>query len=121
MRSLRALYIDCSSRAYFHREVWPEDDVFGSSNILLTEESELLKQILFANLPSKCLSCHRFTLFNIVLELYLNPALCVHSTGQPAVEVEETEEFRDEEIEEEETESVRVTESEFNLFDYLKR
>lgn len=74
------------------REVWPEDDVFGSSNILLTEESELLKQILFANLPR-----------------------------QPAVEVEETEEFRDEEIEEEETESVRVTESEFNLFDYLKR
>ncbi|XP_078287391.1 protein timeless homolog isoform X2 [Rhinoraja longicauda] len=74
------------------REVWPEGDVFGSSNILLTEESELLKQILFANLPR-----------------------------QPVAEVEETEEFRDEEIEEEETESVRVSESQFDLFDYLKR
>ncbi|XP_051865366.1 protein timeless homolog isoform X2 [Pristis pectinata] len=74
------------------REVWPEGDVFGSSDLLLEEESELLRQILFANLPRL-----------------------------PAVEVEESEEFRDEEIEEEETESVRVTESEFNFLDYLKR
>uniref|UniRef100_UPI00398EAEF9 protein timeless homolog n=1 Tax=Pristiophorus japonicus TaxID=55135 RepID=UPI00398EAEF9 len=74
------------------REVWPVGDVFGSSDLRLEEESQLLRQVLFANLPR-----------------------------QPAVEVEETEEFRAEEIEEEETESVRVTESEFNFLDYLKR
>ncbi|XP_069762514.1 protein timeless homolog [Narcine bancroftii] len=74
------------------REVWPEGDVFGSSDLLLEEETELLRQVLFANLPR-----------------------------QPTVEVEESEEFRDEEIEEEETESVRVSESEFNFLDYLKR
>ncbi|XP_067832538.1 protein timeless homolog [Heptranchias perlo] len=74
------------------REVWPAGDVFGSSGLQLEEESQLLRQVLFAKLPR-----------------------------QPAVEVEETEEFRDEEIEEEETESMRVTESEFNFLDYLRR
>uniref|UniRef100_A0A670YI58 Timeless circadian regulator n=1 Tax=Pseudonaja textilis TaxID=8673 RepID=A0A670YI58_PSETE len=33
------------------REVWPEGDVFGSSTVDPVEEMELLKQILFANLP----------------------------------------------------------------------
>lgn len=36
------------------REVWPEGDVFGSSDVDPEEELELLKQILHANLPSKC-------------------------------------------------------------------
>lgn len=35
------------------REVWPEGDVFGSADVEPEEELELLKQILFANLPSK--------------------------------------------------------------------
>ncbi|XP_041036137.1 protein timeless homolog isoform X1 [Carcharodon carcharias] len=74
------------------REVWPEGDVFGSSDLRLEDESQLLRQLLFAKLPR-----------------------------QPAVEAVETDEFRDEEIEEEETESVRVRESEFNFLDYLKR
>ncbi|XP_072927403.1 protein timeless homolog [Hemitrygon akajei] len=74
------------------REVWPEGDVFGSADLLLEEEFELLRQILFANLPRL-----------------------------PPAEVEDSEEFHDEEIEEEEAESVRVTESEFNFLDYLKR
>uniref|UniRef100_A0A6Q2XMA6 Timeless circadian clock n=1 Tax=Esox lucius TaxID=8010 RepID=A0A6Q2XMA6_ESOLU len=33
------------------REVWPEGDVFGSADVEPEEELELLKQILFANLP----------------------------------------------------------------------
>ncbi|MGH0145122.1 UNVERIFIED_CONTAM: hypothetical protein FKN15_068014 [Acipenser sinensis] len=33
------------------REVWPEGDVFGSPDLEQEEELELLKQILFANLP----------------------------------------------------------------------
>uniref|UniRef100_A0A8D0GCA5 Timeless circadian regulator n=1 Tax=Sphenodon punctatus TaxID=8508 RepID=A0A8D0GCA5_SPHPU len=33
------------------REVWPEGDSFGPSDVDLDEETELLKQILFANLP----------------------------------------------------------------------
>ncbi|XP_072423149.1 protein timeless homolog isoform X1 [Chiloscyllium punctatum] len=74
------------------REVWPEGDVFGSSDLQLEEESELLKQILFAKLPR-----------------------------QPTVEAEEIDDFHAEEIEEEETESVRITENEFNFLDYLKR
>ncbi|XP_078057208.1 protein timeless homolog isoform X2 [Mustelus asterias] len=74
------------------REVWPEGDVFGSSDLRLEDESQLLRRVLFAKL-----------------------------LRQPAVEGEEADEFRDEEIEEEETESVRVRESEFNFPDYLKR
>ncbi|XP_072349738.1 protein timeless homolog [Scyliorhinus torazame] len=74
------------------REVWPEGDVFGSSDLRLEDESQLLRQVLFAKL-----------------------------LRQPVAEAEETDEFRDEEIEEEETESVRVRESEFNFLDYLKR
>lgn len=35
------------------REVWPEGDVFGSSDVEPEEELELLKQIIHANLPSE--------------------------------------------------------------------
>uniref|UniRef100_A0A8B9JYZ1 Timeless circadian clock n=1 Tax=Astyanax mexicanus TaxID=7994 RepID=A0A8B9JYZ1_ASTMX len=35
------------------REVWPEGNVFGSAEVQPEEELELLKQILFAELPSK--------------------------------------------------------------------
>lgn len=35
------------------REVWPEGDVFGSADVEPEEELELLKQILYANLPSQ--------------------------------------------------------------------
>lgn len=40
---------------FYHREVWPEGDVFGSADVEPEEELELLKQILIANLPSECL------------------------------------------------------------------
>ena len=33
--------------------MWPEGDVFGSAEVQPEEELELLKQILFAELPSK--------------------------------------------------------------------
>ncbi|KAG8452506.1 hypothetical protein GDO86_004335 [Hymenochirus boettgeri] len=75
------------------REVWPEGDVFGSSEIEPEEEIELLKQILFADLP--------------------------RSTQ---IENEDmTEEAEEEEIEEEELTSVQVSEKEFNFLDYVKR
>lgn len=35
----------------FPREVWPEQDVFGSPQAALEEEIQLLRQILFAPLP----------------------------------------------------------------------
>ncbi|MGH0156594.1 UNVERIFIED_CONTAM: hypothetical protein FKN15_033762 [Acipenser sinensis] len=72
------------------REVWPEGDVFGSPDLEQEEELELLKQILFANLP--------------------------RSTA-PEPEEEEV----GEEAEEEELESVLVSETEFNFLDYIKR
>ncbi|XP_041097860.1 protein timeless homolog [Polyodon spathula] len=74
------------------REVWPEGDVFGSPDLEQEEELELLKQILFANLPRP-----------------------------PAPEPEEEEAREEEEAEEEELESVRVSETEFNFLDYIKR
>ncbi|KAL0978263.1 hypothetical protein UPYG_G00168150 [Umbra pygmaea] len=74
------------------REVWPEGDVFGSADVEPEEELELLKQILFAELP--------------------RPAV-----PEPAIEEEE-----DGELEvEEELESVRVSETEFNFMDFIKR
>ncbi|XP_066564287.1 protein timeless homolog isoform X3 [Amia ocellicauda] len=74
------------------REVWPEGDVFGAADVVAEEELELLKQILFANLP--------------------RPA-----TTEPVEEEEEVGEGE----EEEEIESVRVSEAEFNFLDYIKR
>uniref|UniRef100_A0A674IMX8 Timeless circadian regulator n=1 Tax=Terrapene triunguis TaxID=2587831 RepID=A0A674IMX8_9SAUR len=75
------------------REVWPEQDVFGSPQAALDEEIQLLRQILFASLP---------------------PAPEVEEPG------EEEEEEEEEEVEEE-LASVQVSEKEFNFLDYLKR
>ena len=41
--------------------MWPEGDVFGSADVDPEEELELLKQILYANLPSKFYKCFIFT------------------------------------------------------------
>ncbi|XP_041438460.1 protein timeless homolog isoform X2 [Xenopus laevis] len=75
------------------REVWPEGDVFGAAEIEPEEETELLKQILFADLP--------------------------RSTQAEIEDLGEEEE--EEEIEEEELTSVQVSEKEFNVLDYMKR
>uniref|UniRef100_A0A8D3DH14 Timeless circadian clock n=1 Tax=Scophthalmus maximus TaxID=52904 RepID=A0A8D3DH14_SCOMX len=74
------------------REVWPEGDVFGSGDVEPEEELELLKQILHANLPRS-------------------------SPPEPVVEEEDD----GVEIEEEELESVQVSETEFNFLDFIKR
>ncbi|XP_057557109.1 protein timeless homolog [Hippopotamus amphibius kiboko] len=74
------------------REVWPEGDVFGSQDISLEEEIQLLKQILWAPLP--------------------------RLQGPEAQGAEEEDE---EEEEEEELQVVKVSEKEFNFLDYLKR
>ncbi|XP_059185367.1 protein timeless homolog isoform X1 [Centropristis striata] len=74
------------------REVWPEGDVFGSADVEPEEELELLKQILHANLPRS-------------------------SPPEPAAE-EEDDAL---ELEEEELESVQVSEQEFNFLDFIKR
>ncbi|XP_075757982.1 protein timeless homolog isoform X2 [Pelodiscus sinensis] len=76
------------------REVWPEGDVFGSPQAAVEEETQLLRQILFAPLPR-----------------------------QAALEVEEPgeEEEGEEDEEEEELASVQVSEKEFSFLDYLKR
>ncbi|XP_035376432.1 protein timeless homolog [Electrophorus electricus] len=73
------------------REVWPEGDVFGSVEVEPEQELELLKQILFAELPRP-------------------------SVTEPAMEEEGAELD-----EEEELESVRVSENEFNFLDFIKR
>ncbi|XP_026573204.1 protein timeless homolog [Pseudonaja textilis] len=75
------------------REVWPEGDVFGSSTVDPVEEMELLKQILFANLPRQAAT---------------NP-----DESEGAAE--------DEEASEEELASVQVSEKEFSFLDYVKR
>ncbi|XP_058228807.1 protein timeless homolog isoform X1 [Hemibagrus wyckioides] len=75
------------------REVWPEGDVFGSSEVEPEEELDLLKQILFAELP--------------------RPA-----QTEPAMDdVEEGAELD----EEDELETVQVSETEFNFLDFIKR
>ncbi|XP_072238481.1 protein timeless homolog [Leuresthes tenuis] len=73
------------------REVWPEGDVFGSADVEPEEELELLKQILHANLPRPT----------------------------PETLVEEDDDGA--ELEEEEMESVQVSESEFNFLDFIKK
>ncbi|KAG8585699.1 hypothetical protein GDO81_005117 [Engystomops pustulosus] len=75
------------------REVWPEGDVFGSPESNPEEEVELLKQILFADLPRP---------------------------SQVEADLDEEEEV-EEEVEEEELTSVQVSEREFNFIDYMKR
>uniref|UniRef100_UPI003AAC0EDC protein timeless homolog isoform X1 n=1 Tax=Centroberyx gerrardi TaxID=166262 RepID=UPI003AAC0EDC len=74
------------------REVWPEGDVFGSADVEPEEELELLKQILNANLPR---------------------------SSPPETGMEEEED--DAELEEEELESVQISETEFNFLDFIKR
>uniref|UniRef100_A0AAQ6ALW6 Timeless circadian clock n=1 Tax=Amphiprion ocellaris TaxID=80972 RepID=A0AAQ6ALW6_AMPOC len=74
------------------RSVWPEGDVFGSADVEPEEELELLKQILHANLPRP---------------------------SPPDTGVEEDEDGA--ELEEEELESVQVSETEFNFLDFIKR
>ncbi|CAM4605558.1 unnamed protein product [Lepidochelys kempii] len=76
------------------REVWPEQDVFGSPQAALEEEIQLLRQILFAPLPRQ---------------------------AAPEVEEPGEEEEEEEEEVEEELASVQVSEKEFNFLDYLKR
>ncbi|XP_009464552.1 PREDICTED: protein timeless homolog, partial [Nipponia nippon] len=73
------------------RDVWPEGDVFGPLDAEPPEETQLLREILFAPLPR-------------------------HAPPE-AKEPEEEEE----EDEEEEEETVQVSEKEFNFLDYLKR
>ncbi|XP_030585498.1 protein timeless homolog isoform X2 [Archocentrus centrarchus] len=73
------------------REVWPEGNVFGSADVEPEEELELLKQILHANLPR---------------------------ASETAVVEEEDD---GPEFEEEELESVQVSETEFNFLDFIKR
>ncbi|KAM4588760.1 protein timeless homolog isoform 1-T2 [Odontesthes bonariensis] len=73
------------------REVWPEGDVFGSADVEPEEELELLKQILHANLP------------------------------RPTPETLVEEEDDGAELEEEEMESVQVSELEFNFLDFIKK
>ncbi|CAK6955724.1 protein timeless homolog [Scomber scombrus] len=75
------------------REVWPEGDVFGSADVEPEEELELLKQILHANLPRS-------------------------SPPEPGVEEEDDAVL---ELEEEELESVQVSETEFNFLDFIKK
>nr|XP_040060024.1 protein timeless homolog [Gasterosteus aculeatus aculeatus] len=74
------------------REVWPEGDVFGSADVEPEEELELLKQILHANLPRS-------------------------SPPEPAEEEDEDAA----ELEEDELESVQISEKEFNFLDFIKR
>lgn len=75
------------------REVWPEEDVFGSADVEPEEELELLKQILFANLPRPP-----------------PPEPGVEEDG--AAELEEVEE---------ELEAVQVSETDFNFLDFIRR
>ncbi|KAG1931105.1 protein timeless homolog [Pimephales promelas] len=74
------------------RAVWPEGETFGSVDVEPEEELELLKQILFTKLPRS---------------VPLDSAL----EEEDGVELEE----------EEELESVAVSETEFNFLDFIKR
>ncbi|TMS18846.1 Protein timeless-like protein [Larimichthys crocea] len=74
------------------REVWPEGDVFGSADVETEEELELLKQILHANLPR---------------------------SSPPEHVVEDEDDAA--ELEEEELETIQVSEKEFNFLDFIKR
>ncbi|XP_059385014.1 protein timeless homolog [Carassius carassius] len=74
------------------RAVWPEGETFGSVEVEPEEELELLKQILFTKLPKS---------------VPVDSAL----EEEDGVELEE----------EEELESVAVSETEFNFLDFIKR
>ncbi|KAL1265399.1 hypothetical protein QQF64_003426, partial [Cirrhinus molitorella] len=74
------------------RAVWPDGDTFGSIEVEPEEELELLKQILFTKLPK-----------SVPLDSAVDE--------EDGVELEE----------EEELESVAVSETEFNFVDFIKR
>ncbi|XP_061689494.1 protein timeless homolog isoform X2 [Syngnathoides biaculeatus] len=76
------------------REVWPEGDVFGSTDVVPEEELELLKQILHAELPR---------------------------SAPPETQIEEDDEDGAELEEEEELEAVQVSETEFKFLDFIKK
>lgn len=97
--------------------MWPEGDVFGSADVEPEEELELLKQILHANLPSKFLKSI-FT-WPFVLEQYSNLAFLILGSTPPEPVVEE--EYDAAELEDEELESVQVSEKEFSFLDFIKR
>uniref|UniRef100_A0A3Q2YR43 Timeless circadian clock n=1 Tax=Hippocampus comes TaxID=109280 RepID=A0A3Q2YR43_HIPCM len=77
------------------REVWPEGDVFGSTDVEPEEELELLKQILHAELP--------------------------RSAPPPETQVEEEGEDDADLEEDEELEAVQVSETEFKFLDFIKK
>uniref|UniRef100_A0A673BF00 Timeless circadian clock n=1 Tax=Sphaeramia orbicularis TaxID=375764 RepID=A0A673BF00_9TELE len=73
------------------RELWPEGNVFGSADVEPEEELELLKQIIYANLPRS-------------------------SPPEPVEDEDDTAEF-----EEEELESIQISEKEFKFQDFIKK
>ncbi|MEQ2247676.1 hypothetical protein ILYODFUR_011628 [Ilyodon furcidens] len=73
------------------REVWPDGDVFGSSDVEPEEELDLLKQIFHANLP------------------------------RPSPETVAEDDDDGAELDEEELELVQLSEKEFNFLDFIKR
>ncbi|XP_051931350.1 protein timeless homolog [Hippocampus zosterae] len=77
------------------REVWPEGDVFGSTDVEPEEELELLKQILHAELP--------------------------RSAPPPETQMEEEGEDDADLEEDEEMEAVQVSETEFKFLDFIKK
>ncbi|XP_077430507.1 protein timeless homolog isoform X2 [Vanacampus margaritifer] len=77
------------------REVWPEGDVFGSTDVEPEEELELLKQILHAELP--------------------------RSAAPPETQMEEEGEDDADLVEDEELEAVQVSETEFKFLDFIKK
>lgn len=103
------------------REVWPEGDVFGSADVEPEEELELLKQILYANLPSQFVF---FVFFHISLCVTVsvenfNFAHFIPGSSPPEPVPEDEEDAA--ELEEEEFESIQVSEREFNFLDFIKR
>lgn len=99
------------------RDVWPEGDVFGPPDAGPPEETQLLREILFAPLPCESLAGGTGNVGHWVE--CLGPQHCP-TTGHAPPEAEEPEEEEDEE-EEEEEETMQVSEKEFNFLDYLKR
>lgn len=101
------------------REVWPEGDVFGSSDVEPEEELDLLKQIFNANLPSNHLKmCLTRCLTATLLYFKLTPFFFIPG---PAPEAMNEEEDDGAELEEEELESVQLSEKEFNFLDFIKK
>lgn len=108
----------CQPVSVVPREVWPEGDVFGAVDAGPPEETQLLREILAAPLPSESPSVTLGRVENFGLG-HCRPS--AHpTTGHAPTEPEEPEE-EEEEDEEEEEQTVQVSEKEFNFLDYLKR